>query len=220
MNWLAKLLFYLLSIVLHPLLLIVVLWLVFYSFNPYAFGFNDWKAQTFKATTFRLFIGTTFLPGLAFILVRKLGLIENLRMNGTKERIVPLTIACLFYFWIYLNVSENSIFPNYFQQVLLGVCLTLLLSFLFAIFTRVNLFAASSISLVLAFIISELGAHRHYFFLDGRVLLESQWLIWGMVCLMGLYLSLRLYLGRSSLQETTAGIATGLGGQLIAAIIM
>ncbi len=220
MNWLTKLLYFPLTVVFHPLLVMVILWLIFFSFNPYAFGFNDWSGTVLSATSIRLFVGSTFLPALAIFLVRQLGLIENLSLNGIKERIVPLTIACLFYFWIYLNISENGSFPNYFQQAILGICLSLLLSFFFVIFSRINLFATSSVSLVTAFISSELGIHRYYFFMNGQALLESHWVISVMVLVFGFYLSLRLYLGRNSMQETIAGIATGLGGQLIAAIIM
>ena len=220
MNWLTKLLYFPLTVVFHPLLVMVILWLIFFSFNPYAFGFNDWSGTVLSATSIRLFVGSTFLPALAIFLVRQLGLIENLSLNGIKERIVPLTIACLFYFWIYLNISENGSFPNYFQQAILGICLSLLLSFFSVIFSRINLFATSSVSLVTAFISSELGIHRYYFFMNGQALLESHWVISVMVLVFGFYLSLRLYLGRNSMQETIAGIATGLGGQLIAAIIM
>lgn len=220
MNWLTKLLYFPLTVVFHPLLVMVILWLIFFSFNPYAFGFDDWSGTVLSATSIRLFVGSTFLPALAIFLVRQLGLIENLSLNGIKERIVPLTIACLFYFWIYLNISENGSFPNYFQQAILGICLSLLLSFFSVIFSRINLFATSSVSLVTAFISSELGIHRYYFFMNGQALLESHWVISVMVLVFGFYLSLRLYLGRNSMQETIAGIATGLGGQLIAAIIM
>lgn len=220
MNWLAKLLFYILSVILHPLLVIVTLWLIFYSFNPYAFGGIDWSNTTFSTTTIRLFVGTAFLPAFAIFLIRKLGLIDNLKMEGIKERIVPLTIACLFYFWVYLNIGENDHFPDYFQQAVLGVCLTLLLAFFNGIFAGTNLFAASSICLILALVSSDLGTHRYYFFADGQVILQSYWIIFGLALLTGLYLSLRLYWNHSTLPETITGILVAIGGGFLASLFL
>lgn len=220
MNWVPRLLYYALTFVLHPLFTIIILWLIFYSFNPYAFGGNEWNNETFITLSIRLFAGSTFLPALAIFLIRRLGLIENLNMVGIKERIVPLTITCLFYFWIFLNVRENGNFPPYFQQVILGICMTLLFSFFTAIFAGINLFAASSISLLLAFIVADLGSHRQFFFINGQALLESYWVILGLVLAIGFYLSYRLFLGRSSPRETLAGITVGIGGQLLATFVM
>jgi hypothetical protein len=220
MNWLQRLFFYPLTILLHPLLAINTLWLIFYSFNPYSFGGNNWSNTNFSTVTLRLFVGTTFLPALAIFLIRRLGLIENLNMKGVKERIVPLVIACLFYFWIYLNIGENGSFPAYFQQVVLGICLTLLFSFFTVVFTSINLFAASSISLILAFLIAATAPHRHQFFIEGQILIDSQWIIIAMVLLAGIYSSFRLLVNRSNLRETIIGYAAGIIGQILAVFVV
>jgi hypothetical protein len=220
MNWLARLLFYFLTITLHPLLAIMSLWLFFYSYNPYAFGGNDWNNQTFSTISIRLFVGTAFLPAIAILLIQRLGLIDNLKMKGIKERIVPLTIACFFYFWIYLNIGENEGFPDYFQQTILGISLTLLLSFFTSILTGINLFAASAISLILAVISSDVSPHRFFLFAKGQIVMEAYWLIMGLVLITGFYLSFRLYVKQNTIQETMLGVEVGFGGHFLAALVL
>jgi membrane-associated phospholipid phosphatase len=68
-------------------------------------------------------INTVLFPGLLVFLLKQLGFLKSIYMSTTKERIIPLTVGIMFYFWAYYVGRNLEVIPRALQQWLLGVFL-------------------------------------------------------------------------------------------------
>lgn len=68
-------------------------------------------------------INTILFPGLLVFLLYRLGFAKSLHMETMKERIIPLTVSLMFYFWAYYVSRNIETIPASLQQWLLGVFL-------------------------------------------------------------------------------------------------
>lgn len=69
-------------------------------------------------------INTVLFPGLLVFLLHRLGFLPSIYMNTMRERIIPLTVSLLFYFWAYYVSRNIEAIPVSLQQWLLGVFLS------------------------------------------------------------------------------------------------
>ncbi len=84
-------------------------------------------------------LNTVFFPALVVFLLWRLGFISGIQLKGQKERITPLIISIIFYFWAW-NVSRNlEDVPQALIQWLLGVFLCSCAAMFTNIFMKISL---------------------------------------------------------------------------------
>ena len=85
----------------HPLFLCFYLLLFWLWLDPFSFGYQSYT-DAFLLLFYTLII-TVVLPGLALIMMKKLQLITSLNMSNHTDRVIPLIVCAVFYFWYYIN---------------------------------------------------------------------------------------------------------------------
>lgn len=106
---------------LHPLFLpAVVAWLILFQHPVLSLLIDDGQRIRLLVMTG---INTILFPAVIMLLLWRLGFLKNMYMQTQRERIIPLSVAVIFFFWAWY-VSRNLDFaPKALQQWLLGVFL-------------------------------------------------------------------------------------------------
>ena len=114
------------SYLFHPLFLAAYFLLLVYWVNPVFLDFSD-RHSSFLII-FSLLTSTILFPGVAIFLMKGLKLIDSIQMRDKKERVGPLIVTGLFYIWVFLNLKNNSLVPEYMSFFMLGASIALFLS--------------------------------------------------------------------------------------------
>lgn len=130
------------SYIFHPLLLLTYLLLITMNVNPYLFGSTDFSWHSL--TLIQIFFSTTLLPGIAIIVMERLGLVSSLGMHDKQDRIGPYIASGIFYLWIFVNVKDNGEIPLAYRTFVLAATIALFLSFLINLAQKVNIHAVSA----------------------------------------------------------------------------
>lgn len=144
--------------------------------------------------------GANFLvPMLMVLLLKKLGMIEDVGLNGRKERLIPyvITIVCLAGtgIFLYLKMAPVWVAMFYAGGALAGL-INLLINFRWKISAH-----AAGIAGVVAMLIQVIKSGPSA---DGMI-----WWIVGAIITAGLLGSARIWLGRHTLMQVLAGSAVG-----------
>jgi hypothetical protein len=131
-----------LSLVFHPLWVLTAALLLFLLADPYAFGTNHIsKRMPLLLAT----VGTTILiPGIAVVMMRFLGLVDDLEVRDRMQRVGPYLAAGIFYTWMTRNFLGNPDVPPLFGAVSLGCTLAIFLGFAVNVVFKVSLHAAGA----------------------------------------------------------------------------
>lgn len=127
-----------LSVLTHPLLMPTYMLALLMLVNPYLFGVNQMGDPVSKLLLLRIFISTFFLPMVAIVLMKMLGLIETLEMTDRRERIGPYIITGIFYLWLFRNLLDNPQIPTAFSSFMLGAVIGLFMAFFINIFSKIS----------------------------------------------------------------------------------
>jgi len=93
-------------------------------------------------------LNTVLFPSLVVLLLWRLGFTSGIQLKGQKERIIPLIISIIFYFWAW-NVSRNlDDVPPALIQWLLGVFLCSSAAMFTNIFLKISLHTLAMGSLI------------------------------------------------------------------------
>lgn len=130
------------SYLFHPLLLLTYLLLIVMNVNPYLFGSTDFSWHSL--TLIQIFFSTALLPGVAIIVMERLGIIASLGMHDKQERIGPYIVSGIFYLWIFVNVQDNGEIPLAYRAFVLAATIALFLSFLINLVQKVNIYAVAA----------------------------------------------------------------------------
>lgn len=84
-------------------------------------------------------INTVLFPAVLVFLLWRLKFLKNIYMETTKERIIPLVVSLLFYFWAFYVGRNLEVIPHSLQQWLLGVFLCSCAAMFINIWTKVSL---------------------------------------------------------------------------------
>jgi hypothetical protein len=129
----------LISIIGHPSLVLTYILLLMLSTDPYMFGTNELGEKRSMLLLISVIGITFFIPGIAVMLMRPLGLIKSLSMEDKQERIGPYIITGVFYLWLYKNLlSGGGHTPSLFACFVLGATIGLFLAFFCNIFTKIS----------------------------------------------------------------------------------
>lgn len=84
-------------------------------------------------------INTVLFPGLLVFLLYRLGFLKSVYMESQKDRIIPLVVGLLFYFWAFYVGRNLDAIPKSLQQWLLGVFLCSCAAMFMNIFKKISL---------------------------------------------------------------------------------
>ncbi|MDE5871388.1 MAG: phosphatase PAP2 family protein [Muribaculaceae bacterium] len=145
-------------------------------------------------------LGANFVvPMLLVLLLKKLGMIDDIGLNGRKERLIPyvITILCLVGtgLFLYLKMAPVWVAMFYAGGALAGL-INLLINFRWKISAH-----AAGIAGVVAMLIQVIK--------EGPSSEGMVWWIVGAIVTAGLLGSARIWLGRHTLMQVLAGTAVG-----------
>lgn len=184
-----------LSWVFVPLLMpvygiILIFSLSFLSYAPF---------HTKLVFTLIVFGANFIVPMLLVLLLKKLGLIDDIGLNGRRERLIPyiITIVCLAGtgLFLYLKMAPLWVAMFYAGGALAGL-INLIVNFRWKISAH-----AAGIAGVVAMLIQVIK--------EGPSSEGMEWWIVGAIIIAGLLGSARIWLGRHTLLQVLAGSAVG-----------
>lgn len=212
----------LISLVLHPLLMLTYMLVLLLLLNPYLFGVHSISEQPAKILLWRVFLSSFFIPAIAVLMLRFTGLLRSLEMPNKEDRIGPYIITGMFYLWLFRNFLDNGQIPSVFVSFTLGATIALFLAFFINIFSKISIHAVGMGGLLGVTVIamavfpaynflSPVQADPQIWQLDMRVLLVV------IIFLAGLAGSARLQLRAHEPMDLYGGYLVGFIAQFIAA---
>ncbi len=145
-------------------------------------------------------IGANFIvPMLLVLLLKKMGIIEDIGLNGRKERLIPyvITIVCLLGTGIFLYAKMAPLWVAMFYA---GGALAGLINLIVNFWWKISAHAAG-IAGIVAMLIQMTK--------EGPTVVAMTWWIVGAILVAGLLGSARIWLGRHTLMQVLAGSAVG-----------
>lgn len=206
------------SYLFHPLFLTAYFLLLLYWVNPHFIDFSD-KHASFLII-FSLITSTILFPGISIFLMKGLNLIDSIQMREKKERVGPLIVTALFYIWIFINLKNNSLAPEYLTFFMLGGTLSLFFAFFFTLFFKISLHTLGLGALTMSFYLIK----TKYAFYDailpwsgGTTLIIDTTLVMILLLLIsGWVATCRLILNAHTLFQLYLGYVLGAAAMLIA----
>ncbi|NJB87004.1 hypothetical protein GGR26_002781 [Lewinella marina] len=132
----------------HPLLVPTYIFLILAGVNPYLFGTSDLGEPRAMSNLILIFLDTFVIPVVAVVIMAKLNMINSVMMHEKSERIGPLLLVMVLYFWIYYNFSQSNQTPTIFSSFLLGVIIALVAGFVINLLDKISLHATGMGGLV------------------------------------------------------------------------
>ncbi len=212
------------SVLLHPLLMPTYMLALLLMVNPYLFGVNHIGDQSSRVLLLRIFVSTYFLPAVAFVMLRLLGLIKSLEMHDRTERTGPYIITGIFYLWMFRNLIDNPQIPTAYTIFMLGATIGLFMAFFINIFSKISAHAVGMGGLVAMVIITMLLFSYETFTLQtawfGILHFNMTVVLLAVVLVAGIVGTTRLWLHAHEPGEVYGGFAVGFLAQLIALRVM
>jgi len=129
-----------LSIILHPLLIPTLMYVLLVLINPFLFGITGFGAGERPIRTLIMMVSyTCVIPVISVVLMRFLNMVSSIHIEDRMERIGPLLLVMILYFWVYYNLSQHSDTPTIFSAFLLGVTIALAVSFAINVVDKISL---------------------------------------------------------------------------------
>lgn len=213
---------HIISVLFHPLLIILYLLMVLIALNPYVFALSDLHEKTtFFVYTF---VNTLVIPILSIFIMKMLGIVKSLEMKDNKERIGPLIIIGSLYLWMFINFKGNQIVPPLFSSFILGSTLAIFISFFINNFTKISLHMVGMGGLIIALILIKFEMPYDKFFIDVfnsfGAMVTLDFLIIVSILLTGITGTARLYLEAHQPRQIYLGFIIGCLSQLMAFTII
>jgi len=199
------------SVVFHPLLFPTYGLLLLLSTNPNRFGhFGDKLHVVWLIIIFAL---TFLFPAVWLLMMKQLQMIDSLKLETTKERIVPFIATATFYLWttwmfksnVHLKIPTDKLI----FLMMLGSCFTIFMALLMNIFMKVSLHALGAGNL-LGIILPIIRTSPY----DLRIVFVALILVAGIIG------ASRLVLKAHTEREIFTGYFLGFTGQFVAFTII
>jgi hypothetical protein len=175
--------------------------------NPQRFGFF-WQKDN-GLWLIIIFILTFLFPVIWLLMMKQLEMIDNLKLQTTKERIIPLVATTTFYLWaawMFKPTANMKIPPNQLLfYMMIGVCLSIFIAFFMNSFFKISLHALGAgglLGLLLTMV--------RYSAYDLRIILVV------FILLAGAIGSAQRVLNVHNNEEIFAGYFVGFSGQFLA----
>lgn len=195
------------SLLFHPLLFPTYGALLILGLNPNMFGyFGERLHFVWLIIVFAL---TVIFPAIWMLMMKGLGMIDSLKMETNKERIIPFVAAMTFYLWatwmfkanVHMKIPGNQ----FLFYMMVGATISISVAFLMNSFTMVSLHTLGAGSIVALLLI--LVRFSTY---DLRMLFV------GAILLAGIIGTTRLILKAHNSAEVFSGYFIGFVGQFLA----
>ena len=202
----------------HPLFVATYMYLILILVNPYLFGTAGLGDSRASATLVMLVLYTAVIPIISVGLMVALDMVSGLMLEDRMERIGPLLLVMILYFWVYWNFNRSNDIPTIFTAFMLGVVLALSLAFVVNVVDKISLHAVGMGGLVAMLMITMgLFGARGVEALGQTIGLGV--LVLAGVFLAGLVGSARLALAAHSPAQLYVGYAVGFVSQVIAVLV-
>ncbi|MGB0861663.1 MAG: hypothetical protein ACPG19_06455 [Saprospiraceae bacterium] len=203
---------YIISVLLHPLLLVSYSLIFLMWVDPFNFGSPSFKIaiQTYDLVLIRIFFSTALLPGLSILMMKFLGMLETLEMKDKQERIGPYIATGVFYLWIFFNINSNPQLPDTFKTFVLGATVALFIAFFINNFSKISIYTVGAGTLIGLVLMNWVSIEGLYL---GRVLQ-------GVFLLAGALGTARLALRSEEPADIYGGYVIGLMGQFVGFLIL
>lgn len=218
MNRLPTILAHFLSVVFHPLLVVIYMLMVFVMVNPYLFPYRS--GREFGTIFLIVFFTAVAIPVVAVLLMYSTGLIKSIQMKERTDRIGPMMATSVAYLWLFLNIKTHNAIPLVFSSFVLGAIIALFLAFFINNFSKISLHAVALGGFYIAFLHLIYGYGRPYTSIsmgvDQVVSIHNILLLAVVSLITGAVLTARLYLKAHNLQDVFGGFIVGVVAQLAA----
>lgn len=137
------------SYVFHPVFMPTVMAIVLYRLSPASFA--GYTPKMFTAVLLLpIIINTLIFPLIGALLSKGVGFTESIHMKTTKDRIIPLLISMIFYFWAYHVFRSTRDFhvPEILLVLLLGSFWGVIAVFMVNIFLKISMHTAAAGSML------------------------------------------------------------------------
>ncbi len=213
-----RLIAHLFSIVFHPLMMLTYMLVLLLLVNPYLFGVNNVLDGHFLILL--IFLSTFFIPMVAILMMRFLGLIQSFQMRDKKERIGPYISTGIFYLWMFRNLLDNPDIPLAYKVFVLGATIALFTAFIINLVSKISMHAVGMGGLIGMTVITMLLFSYDYFTISttflGTIQVSMTALLMLVILLSGIVCTARLLLNAHDLQDIYGGIIVGFATQFIA----
>jgi len=210
------------SVLCHPLLVVTYMLVILLLVNPYLFGVNHISDSV--VLLLLVFFTTFFIPGIAVVMMKFLGLIESLEMKDLQDRTIPYIATGVFYLWMFINVKENPDLPLIFKSCVLGATLALFLAFFINLFSKISIHAVGMGGLTGMTVITMALYSYGYFMLHtpmwGYLQVSMSLLLMLVLLLSGIVGTCRLILNAHEIQDLYGGFLVGMVTQFFALQIL
>jgi hypothetical protein len=193
--------------VFHPLLFPTYGAFMLIAANPHIFGLLGSKASLLWLMV--VFILTFLFPTIWLLMMKKLDLVQSLKLETATERIIPYIATCSFYLWAFMMFKPghtNTLFSSsLISLMLLGAAISGFVGFFANIFTKISIHtigAGSMLGLVLAIL--------RFSYYDLRILFVI------IIIMAGLIGTSRLILKAHDTKQVYLGYLAGFTGQFLA----
>lgn len=199
----------------HPLLIPTYSFLILVGVNPYLFGTSDLGEPRTMSKLILIFLDTFVIPVVAVFIMAKLNMINSIMMHEKSERIGPLLLVMVLYFWVYWNFNNSNQMPTIYSSFLLGVVIALVLVFVINLLDKISMHAAGMGGLAAVCLIM-LGLFGPNGMEIGALTIGLPLVVALSLFLAGVVGSARLALGGHTPMQLYAGYMVGFVAQFVA----
>jgi membrane-associated phospholipid phosphatase len=159
------------SILFHPLLMLLYAFLILAWSNPFLFGEISFQRVFTNKVNSLLFIWLTIfsfaVPMLTVFMMRGLNLVSDITLPMRTERIGPYIIVGLLYIIIFVNFNNNPTIPSELRIFSLGATIALFMAFFINLFSKISMHtvAMGGFLAMVLIAIARSYAHNEYVFI-------------------------------------------------------
>ena len=139
------------SWIFHPLFVPVYVIAFFLYIHPFAFAGFPPRVKMF--TLLSVAFNIAFLTGFAVFLMKQLGLIQSMFLKTQRERIIPYTVAIIFYFWTWYVFHNKPDYPPASEKFMLGAFLAVCGAWMFNIRFKISMHTTAMGAMVVFFLL-------------------------------------------------------------------
>jgi hypothetical protein len=191
------------SYIFHPVFVPVYIVIFIVYVHPYLFaGVSEWEKSL---SVIRAILMYTFFPIVAVLLLKALDFIKSIFLTSQKDRIIPLVISGIWYFWIWYVWRNLPEYPHAAVQLTLAIWISVSLALMANIIMKISLHAIS-MGVLLAFVFLLAFSQQ----INFGIYISVALLIAGLVC------TSRFIVSDHYPKEVYGGLALGIVSMLLA----
>lgn len=201
----------------HPLLITTYMYVLLVLINPYLFGSSSFFSQATSLVLIKIFLYTFVIPMVSVLIMIALDMISNVMIEDRMQRVGPLLLVMVLYFWVTYNLIKSNDVPQIFSAFMLGVAGALALAFVINVVDKISLHATGMGGMV-GMILICLAVFGGRGMQLGGITLSLGVVLIGIILLAGLVGSARLALAAHDKQQVYMGYMVGFIPQILAYI--